>query len=136
MRAPHRQVGKHLGDVQAALPLRSVCKDWSETVTMTSDAARFDLHPEADAATEAVIKRPRVLKLCPNIRHLTYFVSPRVTQEQVRAAARGGVGVPRNHHAPPGGALPARRDPKRRPGRCDCAPVALRPRPAPLIPRR
>jgi hypothetical protein len=88
-------VGKHLREVQAALPLRSVCKDWSETVTMTSDTARFDLHPEGDGATAeeaCTAKRPvaasSVLKLCPNIRHLTYYVSPRVSSEQVRAAGR------------------------------------------------
>ncbi len=80
------QVGKHLGDVQAALPLRSVCKDWADTVTMNSESARLDLHPEGgDDTNTAIIKsKLNVFKLCPNIKHLTYYVSPRVTSQQVR----------------------------------------------------
>ena len=44
--APHHfQIGKHIGDLQAALPLRAVCREWAETVALGADEAELDLAP-------------------------------------------------------------------------------------------
>jgi hypothetical protein len=88
-----RQVGKHVGDLQSALPLRAVCKDWAETVALGADAAELDLAP--DSAYEAQLtgldgdddaRRARFFRRCPFVRTLTYHVSPGTTFTKVGAS--------------------------------------------------
>ncbi|KIZ03499.1 hypothetical protein MNEG_4461 [Monoraphidium neglectum] len=80
------EVGQHVGDLQSALPLRAVCKDWAETVALGADAAELDLAP--DSAYEAQLtgldgdddaRRARFFRRCPFVRTLTYHVSPGTT---------------------------------------------------------
>jgi len=103
---PTTQIGKNLGDLQAALPLRAVCREWAETVTLGAEAAELDLAPDSPsssateefdpssspaAATASLSaddadRRSRFYRRCPFVRQLTYHVSPGVTLAKVRLA--------------------------------------------------
>uniref|UniRef100_A0A383VU83 F-box domain-containing protein n=1 Tax=Tetradesmus obliquus TaxID=3088 RepID=A0A383VU83_TETOB len=83
------EVGKHLGDVQNALPLRSVCKEWRDTATLSSTEADIDLSPgifEDGASGNA--KKQLFYRRCPRLRKLTYHVSPAVSLAKFEAALR------------------------------------------------
>lgn len=81
------EVGKHLGDVQNALPLRSVCKEWREIVTLGAAEASLDLKPcDGHTSTEAQAKDELFFKRCPQLRKLTYHVSPMISLSQFEAA--------------------------------------------------
>eukprot|EP00882_Tetradesmus_deserticola_P001710 GHRQ01001839.1.p1 GENE.GHRQ01001839.1~~GHRQ01001839.1.p1 ORF type:complete len:641 (+),score=278.24 GHRQ01001839.1:440-2362(+) len=83
------EVGKHLGDVQNALPLRSVCKEWRDTATLSAAEADVDLSPdlfEVGACGKA--KKQLFYKRCPRLRKLTYHVSPAVPLAKFEAALR------------------------------------------------
>lgn len=84
------QVGKHLGNVQNALPLRSVCRDWSELVTLTSLEADLDLEPDVAEHAASRARKDLFYKRCPRIRKLTYHVSPRVSLAKVSWLRHGG----------------------------------------------
>lgn len=75
------QVAKHLGDVQHALPLRIVCKEWRDTATLSSVEADVDLppgdNPVPSNAVEAT-KEELFFRRCPRLRKLTYHVSPAI----------------------------------------------------------
>ncbi|GBF98171.1 hypothetical protein Rsub_10583 [Raphidocelis subcapitata] len=82
------EVGKHVGDLTAALPLRAVCREWAETVTLGAEAAELDLAPDAPAATlpagadagaDDAARRALFFRRCPFVTDLTYHVSPGVT---------------------------------------------------------
>jgi hypothetical protein len=97
------QVGKHLGDVQNALPLRSVCKEWRETATLSATEAHIDLSPdlfENGACGKA--KKQLFYRRCPRLQKLTYHVSPAVSlvkvgcrdaAETARCMCRGNLGA-------------------------------------------
>lgn len=88
------QVGKHLGDVSNALPLRCVCKEWREVATLGAVEATLDLEPRLNtpAGTNTSIssdeKEQRFFKACPQLRKLTYHMSPWVSLAQVRVLHR------------------------------------------------
>lgn len=100
-RAPHDtlQVGKHLGDIQNALPMRLVCQEWRDTITLGVPEADLDLEPgvgsscdsdsamgdgTAEDAAAAQARRDAFFKRCPSITTLTYHVSPHVSLAKVR----------------------------------------------------
>ena len=81
------QVGKHLGDVSHALPLRCVCKEWREVATLGSVEAVLDLEPRLkQSATDISAKEQLFFKHCRQLRKLTYHVSPWVSLAQVGGA--------------------------------------------------
>lgn len=89
----HKQVGKHLGDVSHALPLRCVCKEWREVATLGAVEATLDLEPRLNSnsssssnssSAAASHKEQLFFKHCPQLRKLTYHVSPWVSLAQVR----------------------------------------------------
>jgi hypothetical protein len=78
------QVGKHLGDVQNALPLRSVCKEWRETATLSATEADIDLSPDLfEDGASGKAKKQLFYRRCPRLRKLTYHVSPAVSLAKV-----------------------------------------------------
>lgn len=86
------QVGRHLSLAQI-VPLRAVCKDWRDTLTLATPSGELDLEPgsptgtgqqQAGADTAASAKRASFYKLCPGLDALTYHVSPRVCASKVR----------------------------------------------------
>lgn len=87
-----RQVGKHVGDLQAALPLRAVCRQWAETVALAAEEAELDLAPDGAHASARLIdecdaeRRARFFRRCPFVRSLTYHVSPNATLAKVWGA--------------------------------------------------
>lgn len=81
------QVGKHLGLVNA-LPLRTVCREWRDTLTLTAVEAEIDLEPDAAEDAAALARRQLFLKRCPRLRKLTCHVSPGVSLAKVTAAAQ------------------------------------------------
>jgi hypothetical protein len=82
---PRLQVGKHVGDLQAALPLRGVCREWAEAVTLGAEEAELDIIPDAGAADADAARRDLFFRRCPFVRSLTYHVAPGVTLAKVRA---------------------------------------------------
>lgn len=109
------EIGKNLGDLQAALPLRAVCREWAETVTLGAEAAELDLAPDSPsssateefdpssspaAATASLSaddadRRSRFYRRCPFVRQLTYHVSPGVTLAKFQTVlAEAGARLP------------------------------------------
>jgi hypothetical protein len=80
------QVGKHLGDVQNALPLRMVCTEWKDLVTLGAREADLDLEPDTrlEVLEGASAKRKHIFGRCPIIEKLTYHVAPGVSFDKVR----------------------------------------------------
>jgi hypothetical protein len=83
-----------------------VCKDWREIATLGSVEATLDLEPSIPPAPSSSSKGATApssarqeqlfFKRCPQLRKLTYHVSPRVSLPQVRlwccvVGARRGV---------------------------------------------
>jgi len=82
------EVGKHLGDVQNALPLRMVCTQWRDLITLGAREADLDLEPDTrlQLLEGASVKRKHIFSRCPIIEKLTYHVSPGVTLDKFEAA--------------------------------------------------
>lgn len=82
--SPHPQVGKHLEDVSQVLPLRCVCREWREVATLGAVEATLDLEPRLkDPSDSSTAKEQLFFKACPQLRKLTYHVSPWVPLAQV-----------------------------------------------------
>jgi hypothetical protein len=79
------QVGKHLNDAASLLPLRCVCREWREVATLGAVQATLDLEPRGpDNSISA--KERFFVKCCPQLRKVTYHVSPWVSLAQVCGA--------------------------------------------------
>lgn len=81
------QVGKHLGNVQNALPMRLVCHEWRDTITLGAREAEMDLAPDSPDETSTAAKRSHFFKSCPLLKSLTYHVSPKVSLAKVNLRA-------------------------------------------------
>jgi hypothetical protein len=79
------QVGKHLGDVQRALPLRLVSKEFRDVVLLKAQDAEQDMEPSGSREFNEGVRarKQRFFKACPSLTKLTYHVAPGVTAAKV-----------------------------------------------------